>query len=206
MTAEERAKALLQEIEGRARVNRPFGVLRGQAVAEIASAIHSAEAEARQEAERERDEARALREQQDTDWKRAILAAQAMRDAAKAEALKAIGERDALRQAHWDGRAAAGFDNDGDPTPRAVASDFAALIRSDWRSMQESLDESRAESDAAESALASARSEALEEAARLVEARVARPGMGTMEAIAERDAVVEAIRSLKATAPTGGGK
>jgi hypothetical protein len=116
MTAEERAKALLQEIEGRARVNRPFGVLRGQAVAEIASAIHSAEAEARQEAERERDD---------------------------------------LRQAHWDARAAAGFDNDGDPTPRAVASDFAALIRSDWRSMQESLDESRAESDAAESALAS---------------------------------------------------
>jgi hypothetical protein len=125
---------------------------------------------------------------------------------ASAQALKAIGERDALRQAHWDARAAAGFDNDGDPTPRAVASDFAALIRSDWRSMQESLDESRAESDAAESALASARSEALEEAARLVEARVARPGMGTMEAIAERDAVVEAIRSLKATAPTGGGK
>jgi hypothetical protein len=140
---------------------------------------------------------------------------------ASAQALKAIGERDALRQAHWDARAAAGFDNDGDPTPRAVASDFAALIRSDWRSMQESLDESRAESDAAESALASAR-----EALKAADAAMNHMGdvLNEMDAVEPEDeektgpafalvriALGEPMdgdeeRALKATAPTGGVK
>lgn len=48
---------------------------------------------------------------------------------------------DLLRQAHWDGRAIGGFDNDGDATPKAVVSDFCELIRQDWKSIRESLDE-----------------------------------------------------------------
>jgi predicted Zn-ribbon and HTH transcriptional regulator len=41
-------------------------------------------------------------------------------------------EVERLRQAHWDGRAIGGFDNDGDPDPKAIVSDFAALIIDDW--------------------------------------------------------------------------
>lgn len=55
-------------------------------------------------------------------------------DRLRAALSAAEGERDALRQAHWDMRAAAGFDNDGDPTPEAVVSDFAAMMRDDWKS------------------------------------------------------------------------
>jgi len=43
-----------------------------------------------------------------------------------------VAELAELRQAHWDGRAQFGFDNDGDKTPEAVVSDFASLILSDW--------------------------------------------------------------------------
>jgi hypothetical protein len=46
-----------------------------------------------------------------------------------------------LRQAHWDGRAIGGFDNDGDPSPRSVSSDFAALILEDWRTERAGHDE-----------------------------------------------------------------
>lgn len=59
-------------------------------------------------------------------------------------------ERDALRQAHWDGRAIGGFDNDGDPTPGAVVSDFCDLIRQDWRDARERRDELMAENAALE--------------------------------------------------------
>ena len=46
-----------------------------------------------------------------------------------------------IRQAHWDGRALAGFDNDGDPTPEAVVSDFADMMRNDWKIQKEDYDE-----------------------------------------------------------------
>ena len=50
-----------------------------------------------------------------------------------------------LRQTHWDMRAQAGFDNDGDPTPEHVVSDFSVLMIDDWstviRNQQESHDE-----------------------------------------------------------------
>ena len=50
-----------------------------------------------------------------------------------------------LRQTHWDMRAQAGFDNDGDPTPEAVVSNFSVLMIDDWntviRNQQESHDE-----------------------------------------------------------------
>ena len=54
---------------------------------------------------------------------------------------------EALRQAHWDGRAIGGFDNDGDPTPAAVVSDFAELIKNDWAEMRRDLDNARSEVD-----------------------------------------------------------
>lgn len=63
-------------------------------------------------------------------------------DAAKAP-LQA--EIDRLRQAHWDARAAWGMDNDGQPTPAALTSDFCALIRDDWQIAKEYLDDARAE-------------------------------------------------------------
>lgn len=50
-----------------------------------------------------------------------------------------------LRQTHWDMRAQAGFDNDGDPTPEHVVSDFSVLMIDDWntviRDQQEGHDE-----------------------------------------------------------------
>jgi hypothetical protein len=45
---------------------------------------------------------------------------------------------------------------------------------------------------------AEARARAIQEAAILVETRIARPGMGTMEAIADRYAMADAIRALDA--------
>ncbi len=56
------------------------------------------------------------------DAKRLVLEVERLRD-----------EISRLRQAHWDGRAAWGFDNGGDPTPEAVCSDFSSLIRDDWK-------------------------------------------------------------------------
>ena len=40
-----------------------------------------------------------------------------------------------LRQTHWDMRAKAGFDNDGDPTPEAIVSDFSKLMIDDWNNV-----------------------------------------------------------------------
>jgi hypothetical protein len=60
--------------------------------------------------------------------------------AAQARVAELEAQVAALRQAHWDGRAIGGFDNDGDPTPAAVTSDFPALIRSDWTDMRSDLD------------------------------------------------------------------
>lgn len=40
-----------------------------------------------------------------------------------------------LRQTHWDMRAQAGFDNDGDPTPEAIVSDFSKLMVDDWNNV-----------------------------------------------------------------------
>jgi hypothetical protein len=54
-------------------------------------------------------------------------------------------EIERLRQAHWDGRAIGGFDNDGNPTPKAVVSNFSELIRRDWADMRADLDEARNE-------------------------------------------------------------
>lgn len=45
------------------------------------------------------------------------------------------GELLRLRQCHWEMRQQAGFDNDGDKTPEALVSDFAALMRNDWEEM-----------------------------------------------------------------------
>lgn len=63
-------------------------------------------------------------------------------------------EIDGLRQAHWDARAKWGFDNDGQPTPQAVAGDFAAFMTDDWQTVGEyaeatgiELDEARKETD-----------------------------------------------------------
>jgi hypothetical protein len=137
---------------------------------------------------------------------------------ASAQALKAIGERDEergpfARCARCDHVKGKHVRDDIAPEGICLGADgcecldFLAGSDADHLAAAEaraSAAEQRA--SRAESALASARSEALEEAAKAVEARFARPGMGTMEAIAERDAVVEAIRSLKATAPTGGSK
>jgi len=77
------------------------------------------------------------------------------------EALRAEVER--LRQAHWDARAVMGFDNDGDPTPHAVVSDFCELILRDAKAMRADLDESRKEAEAAEARVA-AYAEQLQEA------------------------------------------
>lgn len=40
-----------------------------------------------------------------------------------------------LRQTHWDMRAQAGFDNDDDPTPEAIVSDFSKLMIDDWNNV-----------------------------------------------------------------------
>jgi len=61
-----------------------------------------------------------------------------------------------LRQGYWDARAVMGFDNGGDPTPRAVTSSFAAMMKADAKSMRRDYDESLRESDVAESRLAAA--------------------------------------------------
>jgi hypothetical protein len=81
--------------------------------------------------------------------------------ALRARAEAAEKEVARLRQAHWDGRAVGGFDNDGDPTPRAVVSDFAALILSDWREERATHDELMAENEAAEKARDEARRDVL---------------------------------------------
>lgn len=46
-----------------------------------------------------------------------------------------------LRQGYWEARAIMGFDNDGDSTPAAFASDFVALMLDDARSMRADYDE-----------------------------------------------------------------
>jgi hypothetical protein len=61
-----------------------------------------------------------------------------------------------LRQGYWDARAVMGFDNDGDPTPRAITSSLTALMASDAKSMRDDYDESLRESDRAESRLVTA--------------------------------------------------
>ena len=55
-----------------------------------------------------------------------------------------FSEAERLRQGYWDARAIMGFDNDGDPTPLAVSSDFVALMLSDARDMRRDYDESLA--------------------------------------------------------------
>lgn len=65
----------------------------------------------------------------------------------------------ALRQAHWDGRAIGGFDNDGDPTPGAVVGDFAEMIRDDWTEERQDHDDLLAESEMQDAEIARLESE-----------------------------------------------
>lgn len=57
-------------------------------------------------------------------------------------------EVDRLRQGIWDARAIMGFDNDGNPTPRALVSDIVQLLLGDARSMREDYDAALSEEKA----------------------------------------------------------
>lgn len=105
-------------------------------------------------------------------------------DGTHKQLLRVITELKAIRQCHWDMRQQAGLDNDGDKTPEALVSDFAALMRNDWEEMIKQYKELADESEKEAIRLALAVGTATKEIAALKE-KLARyenaPTVGTVE-------------------------